>query len=114
MLKAFVGKSSLKETSRDEHNRLPRPRSASLTFSQLGLTTGRLAQDGVAGSTLNDGRGVREHSGDLEASGALDVHEEGSGRLDKLLQLVLSGLSFGGRVEKVDGENLRGGRASVP
>jgi hypothetical protein len=36
----------------------------------------------------------------------LDVHEEGPGGLDKLLELVLTGLSLGGRVEKVDSESL--------
>jgi hypothetical protein len=56
---------------------------------------------------------VREDGGDLEASGALDVHEERSGRLDKLLQLVLSGLSFSGRVEEIDGENLEWGKGTT-
>jgi hypothetical protein len=49
---------------------------------------------------------VREHGSDLETTGALDVHEEGSRRLNKLLQLVLLSLRLGGGVEKVDGENL--------
>ena len=56
---------------------------------------------------------MREDGGDLEASGALDVHEERSGRLDKLLQLVLSGLSFSGRVEEIDGENLEWGKGTT-
>jgi len=49
---------------------------------------------------------VREHGGDLETTGALDVHEERPGGLDELLKLVLTGLSLGGRVEKVDSESL--------
>jgi hypothetical protein len=109
LLKAFVGKSSLRKSRTCQHETTP-PAIAPRTLSQLGLTTRRLAQDGVARATLNNGRCVREDGGDLEASGALDVHEERSGRLDKLLQLVLSGLSFGGRVEEIDGENLRGTR----
>jgi hypothetical protein len=42
-----------------------------LTLGQLGLSSARLAQDGRAGSTLNDGRGVREDGGDLETTRAL-------------------------------------------
>jgi hypothetical protein len=38
----------------------------------------------------------------------LDVHEERPGGLDELLKLVLTGLSLGGRVEKVDSESLSG------
>jgi hypothetical protein len=70
---------------------------------------------------------VREDGGDGEAAGALDVHEEGAGggheslRKDELddfeefpgrllclsyLELVLLSLGRGGRVQKVDGENL--------
>jgi hypothetical protein len=37
----------------------------------------------------------------------LNVHEEGPGGLNELLELVLLGLSLGGRVEKVDSESLK-------
>lgn len=108
-----------------------------LTLGQLGLSSARLAQDGRAGSTLNDGRGVREDGGDLETTRALigykrratdarsaklapawssrfltdahlDVHEERPGGLDELLELVLSELGLGGGVEEVNSESLRG------
>jgi hypothetical protein len=108
-----------------------------LTLGQLGLSSARLAKDGRAGSTLNDGRGVREDGGDLETTRALmdfkrravdtrsakrspasrssflagahlDVHEERPGGLDELLELVLSELGLGGGVEEVNSESLRG------
>jgi hypothetical protein len=68
---------------------------------------------------------VREDGGDGEASGALDVHEEGAGRRYKSLELVLAGLTRHllvacrdrgvgnvcvrgrGGVEKVNCENLK-------
>jgi len=49
---------------------------------------------------------VREDGGDLEAAGALDVHEERVGLGHDLLELVGAGLSLGGGVEEVDSENL--------
>jgi len=49
---------------------------------------------------------VREDGGDGEAAGALDIHEEGSWGRDKVLKLVLAGLSGRSWVEKIDGENL--------
>jgi len=48
---------------------------------------------------------VREDGGDGEASGALDVHEEGARAGDKHLQLVLAGLGLRGGVEEIDCEN---------
>ena len=54
---------------------------------QSGLTTGRLAQNSGASLADDDGLGVRENSGDGEAAGALDVHEEGSGSRHKSLSL---------------------------
>jgi len=51
---------------------------------------------------------VREDGGDGEASGALDVHEEGARAGDKHLQLVLAGLGLRGGVEEIDCENLQG------
>lgn len=38
--------------------------------------TGGLAEDGAAGDAEHDGLSVAEDSGDGEAAGALDVHEE--------------------------------------
>ena len=67
---------------------------------------------------------VREDGGDVEASRALDVHEEGAGGRHEGLELVLAGLTAGllvgdrgyevgdvcvrgrGGVEKVNCENL--------
>ena len=43
---------------------------------------------------------------DLEASGALDVHEERVGLGDNLLELVGSGLHVGRSVEEVNSESL--------
>jgi len=80
------------------------PERASL--GQLGLSSAGLAENGRTRSTLDNSRGVREHGGDLETTGALDVHEERPGGLDELLKLVLTGLSLGRRVEKVDSESL--------
>jgi len=55
---------------------LPAERAA---LSQTGLATGGLAEDSRAAGADNDGLGVREDGGDGEATGALDVHEEGAG-----------------------------------
>ena len=44
------------------------------------FATGRLAEDGRAAGADDDCLGVREDGGDGEATGALDVHEEGSRR----------------------------------
>ncbi len=54
---------------------LPAERAA---LSQTGLTTGGLAQNGGASLADDDGLGVGEDSGDGEAAGALDIHEEGA------------------------------------
>ena len=48
------------------------------TLSQSRLTTSRLAEDSGASLADDNGLGVREDGGDGEATGALDVHEEGS------------------------------------
>jgi hypothetical protein len=57
-------------------------------LGQAGLTTGRLAKDLGAAGADNDGLGVREDGGDGEATGALDVHEEGARAGDKHLLRV--------------------------
>lgn len=56
-------------------------------LSESGLTTGRLAQNSCATLADNNGLGVREDGGDGEASGALDVHEEGAGSGDQSLEI---------------------------
>jgi hypothetical protein len=43
---------------------------------------------------------MREHGGDLEAAGALDIHEEGVGALYEALELVQLRLVVGRRVEQ--------------
>lgn len=48
---------------------------------------------------------MREDGGDGEATGALDVHEEGAGLGHEGLKLVLTGLGLGGGVEEIDREN---------
>lgn len=53
------------------------PERASL--GQSSLTTGGLAENGRAAGADDDGLGVREDGGDVEAAGALNVHEEGAG-----------------------------------
>jgi len=84
-------------------------------LSELGLASSGLAEHGGArGAEHHSGR-VAEHGGDLEAAGALDVHEEGVGRLDETLELVLAGLVLGGRVQQVvrdrhGGASGKGGR----
>ena len=50
---------------------------------------------------------------DLEASGALDVHEERVGLGDDLLELVGSGVNVRGSVEEVDSESLSVSRCGV-
>jgi hypothetical protein len=42
-----------------------------LTLGQLGLSSAGLAENGRTRSTLDNSRGVREHGGDLETTGAL-------------------------------------------
>ena len=106
---------------------LPAERAA---LGKTGLATGGLAEDLGAAGADDDSLGVREDSGDGEAAGALDVHEEGAGTGHKglsgvyvrgcdsgwrfggggvcvYLELVLAGLVLRARVEKVDGENLQ-------
>ena len=50
-------------------------------------------QDLRAALADDDCVGVREDGGDGEASGALDVHEEGAGGGHEGLELVLAGLT---------------------
>ena len=46
--------------------------------------------------------GVAEHGGDLEAAGALDVHEVRVGRLYQALELVLALLVLWRRVKQIN------------
>ena len=71
------------------------------TFCKPGPATGRLTQHGGASDAEDDGLGVREHRRDLVAAGALDIHEVGVGVLDEALQLVLSLLLLGSRVQEI-------------
>lgn len=91
-----------------------------LTLGQLSLTTGWLAKDSGAvtagnngGSMGEDGAVVRTRSKcqkngsrDLEASRALDVHEERVWLRDDLLKLVGSGVNVRRSVEEIDSESL--------
>jgi len=78
-------------------------------LGQTGLATCGLAEHGRAAGADDDGLCVREDGGDGEAAGALDIHEEGAGSWDKVLELVLASLSGWGWVEKINCENHIGG-----
>jgi hypothetical protein len=62
-----------------------------------------LAEHDVAATAKHDALRVTEDGRDLEASGALDVHEEAIRALHEALELVSASLEFGRRVEEVDG-----------
>ena len=66
-------------------------------------------QDLRAALADDDCVGVREDGGDGEASGALDVHEEGAGSGHEGLELVLAGLT---RHLLVAGRGRRGGKCA--
>jgi hypothetical protein len=53
------------------------------SLGETGLSTSGLAENGSAGSADNDGLGVGEDGGDVEASRALNVHEERAGSRHK-------------------------------
>jgi len=72
------------------------------SLGKSGLAAGGLAEHNIAGSAQDDGLGVAKYGGDLEASGALDVHEEAIGGLHKSLELVRVGLGLRGGVEQID------------
>merc|ERR1719183_948671 len=65
-------------------------------------TTGGLAEHHVAVAAEHDGLRMGEDRGDLEAAGALDVHEEGIGGLNQALELVLLLLLLRAGVQQVD------------
>merc|ERR1740117_1506547 len=62
----------------------------------------RLAEHDVAIATEHDRLGMAVNRGDLQAAGALHVHEEAVGGLDHALQLVLGLLLLLVWVQKVD------------
>ena len=49
-----------------------------------------MTENGGAANAQDDGLSVAENSGDLVATGALDIHEKGVGVLDQTLQLALA------------------------
>lgn len=74
------------------------------SLGELGLSSGWLAEDGVASNADDDGGGVREDGRNLEASRALNVHEVGVWVLNKTLKLVASDLPLWLWVKKVNGQ----------
>lgn len=60
------------------------------TLCQAGLTTGGLAKDGRAGTADDDCLSVREDGCDVEAAGALHVHEKRARSWDKGLRVETS------------------------
>jgi len=73
-------------------------------LSELSLSTGGGAEDGAAGTAENYGLGVREDGSDVEATGALDVHEVRVRGLHQTLELVGLGGLLSRRVKEVDSE----------
>jgi hypothetical protein len=99
------------------------------TLSKPRPTTRRLAKNTGARRANDDGLGMREDSGNAEASyknwvmyerweelgpkgreiqrtWAFDIHEVRVGRLHETLQLMPLGLGLGRGVEEIDGERL--------
>lgn len=76
------------------------------TVCDLGSTTGWLGEHSGARVTGDSGLGVREHSGDVETTWALDIHEERSWSLHKGLELVTLSLSGGRWVQQILNQNL--------
>ena len=68
-------------------------------FCKPSTPTCGLAQHRLAVSTHNNGLRVAEHSCYVEATLALDIHEEGIGRLHETLELVLPLLNLRRRVQ---------------
>lgn len=54
-------------------------------FGELPFTTGRSAENGRTGTANDECLSVREDDSDLHATGALDIHKVGAGRLNKIL-----------------------------
>jgi len=73
--------------------------SEAAAFCQAGFTSCWLAENCGTRGAEDDSGGVRENSGDLEASRALHIHEEAVGRLYEALELVLLGLVLSRRIQ---------------
>jgi len=71
------------------------------THTQACFASGRLADNLVARSTYDNTRSVAKYSGDLEATGATNIHKVGVGALYETLQLVELGFVGSGRVQQV-------------
>ena len=65
-------------------------------------TAGRLAQNRLAVSTHHHSLRVAKYGCYVEAALTFDIHEEGIGRLNKTLELVLLLLELGRRVQQID------------
>ena len=66
--------------------------SVTAPLGESGPSSRGLAEHDVAATAEHDRLGVAEDGRDLEAAGALDVHEEAIRALDEALELVGSGL----------------------
>ena len=71
-------------------------------LGQTGDTTSRLAKHRVAASAEHDRLRMTVDRRDLQAAGALDVHEVAVRALNQALQLVLALLVGGVRVQEVN------------
>eukprot|EP00411_Alexandrium_monilatum_P024038 CAMPEP_0175207298 /NCGR_PEP_ID=MMETSP0093-20121207/13041_1 /TAXON_ID=311494 /ORGANISM="Alexandrium monilatum, Strain CCMP3105" /LENGTH=112 /DNA_ID=CAMNT_0016500459 /DNA_START=31 /DNA_END=369 /DNA_ORIENTATION=+ len=80
-------------------------------LSEPRQAAGGLAEHDVAVPTKHNRLRMAVDGGDLQATGALDVHEEAVGRLDHTLELVLGLLLLEVRVQEVD---VHGGWLEVP
>ena len=76
--------------------------SVTASLGKSSPSSGWLTKHNIAVSAYNNGLCVAEYGGDLEASWALDVHEEAIWALHKALELVCLCLSFWGWVQKID------------
>lgn len=74
-------------------------------FSQLGLTTSRLAENSGARAACNNRLGMREHGSNVQASLAFNVEKVAARLGHKGLQLVTVGLSSGRRAQNINSEN---------
>lgn len=72
------------------------------TFSQPGAAAGRLAEHRGASAAHDNRLAVAKHGRDVEATLALDVHEERVRRLNKSLELVLALLELSRLVQEVN------------
>jgi len=73
------------------------------------LTAGWLAEHDIAVPAKDDCLRVAEDGRDLEASWALDIHEEGIWRLHKSLQLVSADFGIWGWMKEIDWHDGRVG-----